>query len=80
VGGVVIKVVESFFGNGKKDTHKIYFDMDNCWIKCTDCFIKDNVSESDLRHIVELFSKGEQVGIIEGHFALSCEGLIFQHA
>jgi len=81
VGGVVIKIVESFFGAGDEKPHQINFNTEEAWINCShDCFIKKNISESDLNNLVELYSKGSIMGVIEGYFALSCEGLIFQHA
>jgi hypothetical protein len=80
VGGVVIKIVESFFGD-VLETHVIEFNkIEGTYeIECKNCFIADNISTSDLQDIAELFSKDDR-GRVEGYFALSCDGAIFQHA
>jgi len=81
----MLKLTDTFSDMPIAPTHQIHFyTPEHVYeIACGDknCFVRQNVSEDDLKKIVELFNKSDdKFGYVEGSFAFDCEGVYFVHA
>ena len=65
-------------------THEINYDKhnDEVYIYCQEknCAVKAMIALADLWDLVELYSKDEKMGTIEGWFRLDCNGIYFVKA